>query len=187
MTGKKYVLLAGIGIAMTLAATGCADTRETEKSSVNPVEALPPDTETEAPDAEKAEPSDPVSQDNGDSAETDGTDTDGADTVRKAAAEIIGGKVRSIEQNSFVISRTLIDEEGYVKMPEAGSADEQLVTVLCTSDTAFELWEISGGGAGIETSEAAFTDLAVGSGLEAEGYFDGEEFVANRVIIEIYE
>ena len=187
MTGRKYAFLAGIGIAMTLAATGCADTQETEASSVKTVEALPPNTETEAPDAEKTESSDPISKDNGDSAETDSAETDGAETVRKTAAKIIGGKVRSIEQNSFVISRTLIDEEGYVKMPEAGSADEQLVTVLCTADTAFELWEISGGGAGIETSEAAFTDLAVGSGLEAEGYFDGEKFAASRVIIEIYE
>ena len=95
--------------------------------------------------------------------------------------------MRSIDTDNFVISRTLIDEEGYVKMPEAGSPDEELVTIRCTDSTVFELWKIQGGGAGIETSEAAFSDLAVGSGLEAEGYFDGEEFAAEKVIIEIYQ
>ena len=62
----------------------------------------------------------------------------------------------------------------------AFGADEELVTIRCTDSTVFELWKIQGGGAGIETSEAAFSDLAVGSGLEAEGYFDGEEFAAKK-------
>lgn len=101
--------------------------------------------------------------------------------------EIIGGKVRSIGDNSFIISRTLIDEDGYVTMPEKGSPQEELVNIICTDDTVFENWIIQGGGAGIEKNEADFTDIKEGGGLEAEGYFDGENFVADKVIIEVYK
>ena len=101
---------------------------------------------------------------------------------------IIGGKVRSIAQDSFVISRTLMEENSsIVIMPEEGSPEEELVTIRCTDSTVFEHWTIQGGGAGIVKEEASFTDIQSGGGLEAEGYFDGEEFVAEKVIIEVYE
>ena len=104
---------------------------------------------------------------------------------------IIGGKVRSVAQDSFVISRTLWEDSddggSYVSIPEEGSPEEELVTIHCTDTTTFERWTIQGGGAGITTDEAAFSDIQRGSGLEAEGYFGGEEFIAERVIIEIYE
>lgn len=103
----------------------------------------------------------------------------------------IGGIVRSVAQDSFVISRTLMDDPGdggfYVTIPEESSPEEELVTIRCSDTTTFELWTIQGGGAGITTDEAAFSDIHKGTGLEAEGYFDGEDFIAGRVIIEIYE
>lgn len=49
------------------------------------------------------------------------------------------------------------------------------------------IWMIQGGGAGIGKASAAFSELKEGIGLEAQGYFDGEEFIAGKVIIEIYE
>ena len=100
----------------------------------------------------------------------------------------IGGKVRSIAQDSFVLSRTLIDDDGMIiAMPEAGSPEEELVTIRCTDSTVYERWTIQGGGAGIDKTEADFTELEEGSGLEAQGNFKGEEFIAEKVIIEIYE
>lgn len=101
-------------------------------------------------------------------------------------AEIIGGKVRSVSQGQFVISRTLI-EDSVVTMPEPGSPDEVLVTVRCTDSTVYEHWTIQGGGAGITRKDAAFSDIQTGGGLEVSGSFDGEEFVADKVIIELYE
>lgn len=100
--------------------------------------------------------------------------------------EIIGGKVRSIAEDSFVISRVLMDDS-YVIIPEPGSPEEELVTIRCTDFTTYELWTIQGGGAGIEKEAAAFSDIREDGGLEASGYFDGEEFVAETVFIEIYE
>ncbi|MDE7206760.1 MAG: hypothetical protein K2N90_06325 [Lachnospiraceae bacterium] len=103
--------------------------------------------------------------------------------------EIIGGKVRSVAQDSFVISRTLYDDSdnSMVIMPEPGSPEEELVTVRCADTTVFERWIIQGGGAGIDTEQAVFSDIEEGGGLEAFGHFDGEEFVAEKVVIEIYK
>lgn len=192
MTGRKYALLAGIGIAAALSMTGCVSTQEARADSVTPVETLTPDAVSDSSETEENLPAqEPAAQNTAgiDAADPDDSPADTENTPADSITdmEIIGGKVRSIDTDSFVISRTLIDEEGYVKMPEAGSPDEELVTIRCTDSTVFELWKIQGGGAGIETSEAAFSDLAVGSGLEAEGHFDGEEFTAEKVIIEIYQ
>ena len=117
----------------------------------------------------------------------DNQTTNNSEIVNILNNEIIGGKVRSIGDNSFIISRTLIDENGYVTMPEKGSPQEELVNIICTNDTVFENWTIQGGGAGIEKSESDFADIKENGGLEAEGYFDGENFVADKVIIEVYK
>ena len=102
---------------------------------------------------------------------------------------IIGGKVREIMEDSFVLSRVQYADEdsSMVLIPEEGSPEEELVTIRCTDETVFEHWLIQGGGAGIDMSEASFADIQKGGGLEAEGHFDGEEFVASKVIIETYE
>lgn len=105
---------------------------------------------------------------------------------------VIGGKVRSIDRNSFVLSLTIWEdsEDGAgssVLIPEPGSPEEVLVTVQCADSVVYELWTIQGGGAGIQKEEASFSEIQEGIGLEAEGYYEGNEFVADKVIIEIYE
>ena len=97
----------------------------------------------------------------------------------------IGGKVRSVEEDSFVISRTLLSEDGVVTMPEPGSPEEDLVKVCCTEATIFAHWTIKGGD--IDMKEGFFSQIGEGTGLEAFGYYDGEIFMAEKVIIEIYE
>lgn len=113
--------------------------------------------------------------------------TNNGEVINFLNNDIIGGKVRSVGDNSFIISRTLIDENGCVTMPEKGSPQEELVNIICTDNTMFENWTIQGGGAGIEKSEAVFANIKEGGGLEAEGYFEGENFIADKVIIEIYK
>lgn len=104
----------------------------------------------------------------------------------------IGGKVRRVLEDSFVISRTLWEEPedgqgAFVVIPEAGSPEEELVTIRCTDSVLFEQWIIGGGGADIIKEAASFSQVQEGGGVEAQGYFDGEEFVAEKVFIEIYE
>ena len=94
------------------------------------------------------------------------------------------GKIREIGDNSVVISRTFV-EDSVVYIPEEGSQDEELVTVRFMDDTEFEHWTIVGGGADIKRREASFSDITQDCGLELYGYYENDEFVAKRVLIEI--
>lgn len=123
---------------------------------------------------------------------TAGSNKTGSNEVENSELIFIGGKVRSVSRDSFVLSRTLWEDSAdgqgsFVVMPEAGSPEEELVTVRFADSAVFERWTIQGGGADIKKEEASFSEIQEGTGLEAQGFFDGEEFLAEKVIIEIYE
>lgn len=80
---------------------------------------------------------------------------------------------------------TVSDEDGMVTLLNV--EDAKKIPVKYTADTKVEHWTIQGGGAGIDMQEASFSDLEEGQGVEVEGNFEGETFVATRVIIEVYE
>ncbi len=202
MKKKKYFLSAGIGLVMAVSLAGCTSGQGGESETQTALETVTfgenaEDTENVKNDAQgKNDEQNDAEMSSEYETQTE-TDTSAVQDIENEPtgkhlnisqdAEIIGGKVRSVSSDSIVISRTLIDEEGMVTMPESGSADEQLVTICCTESTDFELWTIQGGGAGIDTKDAVFSDIKEGSGIEAEGDFEGEEFVADKVIIEIYK
>lgn len=188
---RKSLLTAGVILLMLSTATGCGG-QGTEQSDGIPVEKISGENNTAETNTEEKEATKQQQEEkdnaSDDSTAPDADDYDTFDVIQGGdSEEHIGGKVRSIAQDSFVLSLTLTDENGYVTMPEAGSPDEQLVTVLCTDSTIFEHWTIQGGGAGIERKEASFSDITEGGGLEAEGHFEGAEFVADKVIIEVYQ
>lgn len=181
---RKCVVVTGILVVM-LAATGCGSGQDIDEEIGSEVIIVPADensgmnSNSTAQNQSDEAPKDVSESSNGDDASTG----DCNDTM-----EIIGGKVKSIAQDNFVISRVIVDENGMILvMPGEGGPDEQLTTIHCTDSTAFEHWTIQSGGAGIEKKEAAFSDIMEGGGLEAEGYFEGEEFVASKVIIEVYQ
>lgn len=179
---RKRLITAGIMILMLVAA-GCSDQETTSQSAALPI-AEEVNEDTVLPSQSDAADASPES-------DTSNNAPDILPLNVNSDATIIGGKVRSVAQDSFVISRTLWEDSddggSYVSIPEEGSPEEELVTIHCTDTTTFERWTIQGGGAGITTDEAAFSDIQRGGGLEAKGYFDGEEFIAERVIVEIYE
>ncbi len=181
MRRKTLIVTCIMTLMLVTTATGCGGQEAENQSTVLPTEnevnkdaALP---------SQDNEPNSLPANDSDNSVSDTLPENDSQDSI------FIGGKVRSIAQDSFVISRTLYDNEdaSLVIMPEEGSPEEELVTIRCLDSTTFERWTIQGGGADIVTDEAAFSDLKKGDGLEAKGHFDGEEFVAEKVIIEIYE
>lgn len=198
---RKRMIIAGMILMM---AAGCSNASETTDGTPAELPQLPynaPETQPANGSVENGNKDNidslnetastpaALSQDNEDSPANPAQDND--DNSQKLDfggpdAEIIGGKVRSVSQGQFVISRTLI-EDSVVTMPEPGSPDEVLVTVRCLDSTVYEHWTIQGGGAGITRKDAAFSDIQTGGGLEVSGSFDGEEFVADKVIIELYE
>ena len=199
---RKCTAIASIMILILASATGCAGGKGAEaQTSVPPLEDASIEDNAEDRQNQSAGPEQNTPETSGadQSAEAAENGSSSPDTENPAENGesalpdiiIIGGKVRSVSQDSFVISRVLTDDTdgpgSIVIIPEKGSPDEELVTIRCTDSTAFERWVISGGGAGIEKTEAAFSDIQEDGGLEAEGYFEGEELMAEKVIIEIYE
>ncbi|MDE5597805.1 MAG: hypothetical protein K2J04_08225 [Lachnospiraceae bacterium] len=172
---RNYVVVAGIMVVMLVTATGCGNGKEADMNIETGAVTVFVDENTGKDNSTEQEQRDEAQKDE-------------AENKESYVMENIGGKVMSIAQDSFVISRVIVDENGMILvMPGEGGPDEVLTTIHCTDSTVYEHWTIQGGGAGIEKKEAAFSDIKEGSGLEAEGYFDGEEFIANKVIIEIYQ
>lgn len=200
---KKFILAAAVLALMMTPAAGCGSKQPAENSS----NASLPTGQSAGTNAEDA--SLPGQEGGTDGAISEGSGNNetgnaapgnreaGDDAPESNGTEnrelvFIGGKVRSVSQDSFVISLTLSEEsaDGYgsvVVMPEAGSPEEELVTVRCMDSTVFKRWTIKGSGEDIKEEEAVFSEIQEGTGLEAQGYFDGKEFLAEKVIIEIYE
>ena len=187
---RKYVILAGMMALMATAATGCnIGQKSEEKNTIVSFDDMTDESVEQQIQSDETE-YDMQESDSLDHEESNDESTSDSSLINKFSISqdsmIIGGKVRSVAQDGFILSRVLI-EDSFVVIPEAGSPEEELVTVRYTDLTTFECWIIQGGGAGIETKEADSSDIREGGGLEVTGYFDGEEFVAERVIIEIYE
>lgn len=183
----KHMMAAAIFMCM-IALAGCVR-EQTAKGSDTAL------LSEEQGDENKSEDTGQISTD-GNIEENIGSDTtdDSQKWERSENRELIfiGGKVRKVLEDSFVISRTLWDESedgqsSTVVMPEAGSPEEELVTIRCMDSSLFEKWIIQGDGAEIIKEEVSFLEIQEGVVLEAYGYFDKEEFVAEKVIIEIYE
>lgn len=99
--------------------------------------------------------------------------------------EHLGGKVQEPQADGMMLAQTtLLDGDGMVILLDV--EDAKKIPVKFTEDTKVEHWTIQGGGAGIDMRGASVTDLEEGMGVELEGYFEGESFVAARVIIEVY-
>lgn len=198
---RKYAIPASIIFLMLALLTGCGNTSESEnKDAMFPAaEKVDESTGIQTQDNEEQNHDTEIPDDTTSESPLSNTETDNDSSVTESSSEndnnvnqesmFIGGKVRSVAQDSFVLSRTLYDDEdkSLVIIPEEGSPEEELVTVLCTDSTTFEHWTIQGGGAGITKKEAAFSDIKEKDGLEAFGYFDQDVFIAEKVIIELYE
>ena len=193
MQMKRNCVVVGIVAIMLVTATGCGNEKEADMTIKSEAVTVLVDENTDKDNSAEQERSDEMQNDTSESLNTDNAADSNDDNIKAEnnanyTMENIGGKVTSIAQDSFVISRVIVDENGMILvMPGEGGPDEVLTTIQCTDSTVYEHWMIQGGGAGIEKKEADFSDIKEGSGLEAEGYFEGEEFIADKVIIEVYQ
>lgn len=140
-------------------------------------------------------------------AETDDTPGDAAPAVESAepqtfaevpetlpqsqpeAAELkqdyISGKVKELNPDGFLFIQTVVLEDSLVTFVD--EKDAKKIPVKYTSDTKFEHWTIKGGGAGITKESASASDITEGMSLEIGGHFEGDDFIAELVLIEVYE
>lgn len=188
---NRYKLAAGLALLMCLA-VGCSE-KESEEAPAVLTERIQDMEETAGENKLENE----VVPDNNAQPEEDAGLEEEEETVYKISPNKEGevslsGKVRSIGENSVVISKIFVEESedgngSIVILPGEGDREEELVTVNFTDATEFHHWTIKNGGGDIDMRESSFSEIAVGSGLEMSGNYDGDTFIARKVIIEVYE
>lgn len=192
MKGKRRIAMIGMALSVGMISAGCAGTVKNEpqtevkeleltdeKQDAHPLEETEKEIgqEDRKPDAEAAEETEQ---------DADETEPAGQTLNRAEGTESLGGKVQSPKEDGMILAQTTVsDEDGMVTLLNV--EDAKKIPVKYTADTKVERWTIQGGGAGIDMQEASFSDLEEGQGVEVEGNFEGETFVATRVIIEVYE
>ena len=192
MKGKRRIAMIGMALSVEMISAGCAGTVKNEpqtevkeleltdeKQDAHPLEETEKEIgqEDRKPDAEAAEETEQ---------DADETEPAGQTLNRAEGTESLGGKVQSPKEDGMILAQTTVsDEDGMVTLLNV--EDAKKIPVKYTADTKVEHWTIQGGGAGIDRQEASFSDLEEGQGVEVEGNFEGETFVATRVIIEVYE
>ncbi len=193
---KRRMAAAVFCLALAMGMTGCVKTtekREAEEENATQEsewEKEEPVTAKEAkPEPDKEEQADNVEKPEPDKEEQ-------ADNVEKPAAaenildkakgtEFLGGKVQNPQADGMTLAQTtIVDENGSVTMLDM--KDAKRISVKFTPDTKVEHWTIQGGGAGIDMQAAEVSDLEEGMGVEVEGYYEEETFVAVKVIMEEY-
>lgn len=112
-----------------------------------------------------------------------------ADNAQVQANSELDGKIESIDENSVVINKTFIlSEDTAVSYAVSfGDSGKVLVDVFFSEETEFEVWTVKNGGvngdADIEKRQGAFSDLEQGGNINMTGYYDGDDFHANHVIL----
>lgn len=198
-----------MGMMFLTGVTGCAKTvqppQQTREENSN---------EEDMPDAQKESDNDADGQEVPEEVNSEAdshTDTDDMDgqkeqnepdannktfdqsTPRQVAfsegTEHLGGKVQSVSDDGMILAQTTVmgegEDEGMVTIVD--EKDAKKISVQFTADTKVEHWVIQGGGAGIDMQDAEISDIKAGLGVELEGNYEGENFVASRVLIEEYK
>lgn len=130
-----------------------------------------------------------VSQ-SGDEGSDTQTDNNAQAAERPQIEDKLIGSVRSIGDNSAVISQAFEEDENILVAPGEGSPNEMLVTVYFSESTAYEVKTIKNGGvngdADVESREGSFSDIKEKGSVDLFGCYDGADFYAERAIIYIF-
>ena len=163
--------------------------KEEEKTSREPEQADGQSKESEKPEQadEQSNESEKPEQADGQLNESENEQTEPRKITPSEGTEYLGGKVHSVEDDGMVLAQTTVrgvDERDIILVDEQ---EAKKIPVKFTEDTKVEHWTIEGGGADIDMKEAALSDLQAGLGVELEGFYEGDNFVATRILIEVYK
>lgn len=192
MKDRRRIAVIGMALSVGMMMAGCAGAVKNEpQTEVKELDLT--DEKQDAHPLEDTEKEDGQEEDRKPDAEEEETEQDADETEpagqklnRAEGTESLGGTVQSPQEDGMILAQTTVpDEDGMVTLLNV--EDAKKIPVKFTEDTKVEHWMIQGGGAGIDMQEASFSDLEEGQGVEVEGNFEGETFVATRVIIEVYE
>ena len=186
-----------LGMVLLLAAaTGCGKAGgDTDASGI---EVIPVDSEDSAAKSPDAGQSGENMQSDGSAQTDDSVQADGgAQTDNGAQAggnqqdeELLVGSVKSIGNNSIVISQAFEEDENMLVMPGEGSEEEVLVNVYFSESTTYEVKTVKNGGvngdADVEKRAGSFSDIKENGHLNMTGSYNGADFHAGKVVIYIF-
>ena len=111
---------------------------------------------------------------------------DASDTSPNESAELCVD-VESIGDNSVVGNKvfieTLPDGNGEIMLVGVGGDNQELVNVHFEENASYVYQIIRNGGADVETREGSFSDIGLDMTLDMTGYYKGEDFYADKVVI----
>lgn len=177
---KKWIAAVGLSVFMVTAGAGCG--AKEQDSQVAAIEQEPLEDGSEEQNAETEE-------------ETEKESADRQQETGKPESgetEQLDGNVRGIGDNGIVIIKVKTEElEDGVSLaiqPASGNETaEDYVGVNFTDDTTFELHVVKNGGVNpdedVTVKEASISDIVGDMSVTLEGYYDGEVFVAGKVVL----
>ncbi|MBD5544963.1 MAG: hypothetical protein HDR01_12205 [Lachnospiraceae bacterium] len=180
MKKRKAIAAVGIILCMGMMMAGCATTVDDSQTEVGKMSMEDGKIANPLENMEDEEQEDNQVEDAG-----KGEHNDEEADVAGQGTEYLGGKVQSPQADGMILAKTTImDEDGAITMLD--EKDAKKIPVKFTQETKAEHWIIQGGGSDIDMKEAVLSDLEEGMLVELEGYFEGDNFVATKVIIEEY-
>ena len=177
---KKWIAAVGLSVFRVTAGAGCG--AKEQDSQVAAIEQEPLEDGSEEQNAETEE-------------ETEKESADRQQETGKPESgetEQLDGNVRGIGDNGIVIIKVKTEElEDGVSLaiqPASGNETaEDYVDVNFTDDTTFELHVVKNGGVNpdedVTVKEASISDIVGDMSVTLEGYYDGEVFVARKVVL----
>lgn len=169
-------------MAMSWMFTGCGGGRQDE--AVSRTEEI--DRTEQSPSAENGEEQENDKEDGQDEAEKGQAEGESSDKSVNASTELCVD-VESIGDNSVVGNKVFIepipDGSGEIMVVGSGEDNKVLITVYFEEDASYVYQIIRNGGADVETREGSFSDIGLDMTLDMTGYYKGEDFYADKVVI----
>lgn len=86
-----------------------------------------------------------------------------------------------------MLSQSFEEGEGILVSPTDGSPEQVQITARVLEQTQYEVRTVKNGGvngdADVEKKSGSFLDLEQDSSVDLVGYYEGEEFVAEKIVI----
>ena len=187
---KNWILTTGLCIFIATAAIGCG-TKGEEQQAVTVERA---DVSNDGQGQEDELPQDNITE-NSQSENSEQTGNDNQQQGMESAKnkiEELEGNVKSIGDGSAVIIKAIIEEMENGSLVMIGSAsgyeaEDDLVNVSFKETTEYEFRVVKNGGVNpdedVSVREAAFSDMKEGATISLEGYYEGDVFVAKKVVL----
>lgn len=169
---KKWIITAGLCVFITAAGIGCGIKGEEPQIVTVEEISLP---EVGQVQEDEISQSDESTKENGQSQD-----------------EKLEGNVKSIGDGSVVIIKAIIEERDdesqvMVVVAPGNEAEEDLVNVNFKETAEYELHTVKNGGVNpdedVSVRKAAFSDIKENASISLEGYYEGDVFVAEKVVL----